>query len=360
MDYRRDFGRKGASEAYTFPQVEQVLGEIGVEIESDTSNDFLCFCPFHSNRYSPSFSVSHSNGSFICFNHGCGESGTLVDLVKRITGKNEFEARRLIIKAKSGDTRSFEERLAEAMADQKPFEPFSQEVLDRMKADFWEFPEVVEYMTDERGFEKETLEFFGVGYSHKQQMISVPMHDEKGMPIGVVGRPFGHKSFKNSKGLRKKETLWNAHRAKRQGGIVIVTEASFDSMRVHQAGYPNTVATLGGHISRWQFAQLDKWFDTIIIMTDMDKKQFHDKDGDVCKKCRNIGSSMCLGHNPGRDLGTTIAAGLSKKKVLWAAYDDRLIYPHDAKDAGDMTDEEIRQCIHNAVSNYEYSQWGLY
>lgn len=360
MDYRRDFGRERTAEAYTYGQVETVLHDIGVEVESETSNDFLCFCPFHSNRYSPSFSVSNSSGSFICFNAGCGETGTLVDLVKRLTSKNEFEARRLIIRAKNGDNKSFEERLAEAMADQKPFEPFSQEALDRMKSDFWDFPEAVAYMTDERGFEKETLEYFGVGFSHKQQMIAVPMHDEKGMPIGVVGRPFGHKQFKNSKGLRKKETLWNAHRAKRHGGIVIVTEASFDGMRIHQAGHPNVVATLGGHISRWQFAQLDKWFDTIIIMTDFDKKQFHDKDGNICKKCRNVGAKMCLGHNPGRDLGETIALGMNRKKVLWGSFAEGVVYPDGKKDAGDMTDDEIRQTVHNAVTNYEYHSWGLY
>lgn len=360
MDYRRDFGGETVTETYSYAQVYQVLGEIGVEVESETGNDFLCFCPYHNNRYSPSFSVSNSSGSYICFNHGCGEFGNLVGLVKHMTGKNEFEARRLIIRAKSADIKSFEEQLEEAMRDAKPFEPFSQDVLDRMKADLWAFPEVIEYMTEERGFTKETLEFFGVGYSHKQQMIAVPMHDEKGMPIGVVGRPFGHKDFKNSKGLRKKETLWNAHRAKRAGGIAVITEASFDSMRVSQAGHAGTVATLGGHISRWQFAQLDRWFDTIIVMTDFDKKQFHDKDGNVCKKCQRGGHRVCIGHNPGRDLGTTIAAGLNKKRVLWASYEEGMVYPHGAKDAGDMTDDEIRQCIHNAVSNYEYNEWGLY
>jgi hypothetical protein len=43
---------------------------------------------------------------------------------------------------------------------------------------------------------------------------------------------------------------------------------------------------------------------------------------------------------------------------MWAAYDDTCIYPHNAKDAGDMTDAEIRQCLKGAVPNLIYSSWG--
>jgi hypothetical protein len=42
---------------------------------------------------------------------------------------------------------------------------------------------------------------------------------------------------------------------------------------------------------------------------------------------------------------------------LWASHEYGKIYPHDAKDAGDMTDEEIKSCIKNAVSDIEYRSW---
>jgi hypothetical protein len=42
---------------------------------------------------------------------------------------------------------------------------------------------------------------------------------------------------------------------------------------------------------------------------------------------------------------------------LWASHEYGKIYPHSAKDAGDMTDEEIKLCINNAVSNIEYQSW---
>ena len=59
----------------------------------------------------------------------------------------------------------------------------------------------------------------------------------------------------------------------------------------------------------------------------------------------------------GRELGLSIANRLKNKDLLWASYEYGKIYPHDAKDAGDMTDEEIKICIKNAVSDIEYRSW---
>jgi hypothetical protein len=53
----------------------------------------------------------------------------------------------------------------------------------------------------------------------------------------------------------------------------------------------------------------------------------------------------------------SIANRLNTKDVLWASYDYGKIYPHDAKDVGDMTDEEVKQCIKNSVSHIEYVGW---
>ena len=61
----------------------------------------------------------------------------------------------------------------------------------------------------------------------------------------------------------------------------------------------------------------------------------------------------------GRQLGLSIASKLRNKDILWASYEYGKIYPHDAKDAGDMTDEEIKACIKNSVSDIEYKSWTL-
>jgi hypothetical protein len=179
------------------------------------------------------------------------------------------------------------------------------------------------------------------------------MHDPTGMLVGFVGRSVEGKIFKNTNNLPKSKTAWNFHRAKRTGETVIIVESSFDAMRIHQAGYPNVIALLGGHVTSYHLDQISKTFSNVVIMTDFDKKIYRAN----CRKC--AGRRECQGHRPGRELGHSIVNGLPMTRIKWAAYDDECVYPHDAKDAGDMTDDEIRHCLTHAVSNFEYSRWGI-
>jgi hypothetical protein len=80
-------------------------------------------------------------------------------------------------------------------------------------------------------------------------------------------------------------------------------------------------------------------------MTDQDEIK---KDAE-CKKCEN-----CIGHGAGQLFALKIEAMLANKRVSFACYDWGIVYPHGAKDAGDMMDEEIRQCINNAISGPEH------
>lgn len=347
------------STTYSPNQVAATLHRIGVEIDGETENDYLCFCPFHGNTNTTSFSVSKTSGSFICFNHSCGETGALVTLVRRITKEGEFAARRIILEAKTSDESQTEKIRKIAATNLEELE-FPQAKLDEMYSAFWENPDAVQYMTEHRGFTEETLEYYRIGYSTAKELITVPMYDVKGKPLGIIGRPASttNKRFQNSKKLPVSKTLHNIHRAKAAGSKVVVVEASFDEMRVYQSGFPCVVACLGGYLSPSHVEQLNMYFEEIIIMTDFDKKEKHMYEN--CKKCAKIGLNLCKGHNPGRDLGHTIAKELKNKRIYWASFDEGLVYPHNAKDAGDMTDEEIRQSIENKVSNYTYNSWKLY
>jgi DNA primase len=345
---RRDAGWEVATQ-YSEEQVDAVLTEIGVRTLETYADDFLGFCPFHGNNSTPSFAVSKNTGLYVCYNPACGASGTLLEMVMKIGGKNPFEAARIISKNKSNTGISFEERLAKELAEEPEWVPFSQEVLARCHEEFWHCPKALEYMHG-RHFEDETLQYFRIGYSGKRDAIMVPMHNGDGLPIGVIGRSLIGKDFKNSKGLPKNKTAWNYHRAKREGDTVIICEASFDAMRIHQAGYRNVVALLGGTFSPYQQQQLGRTFNNIVIMTDFDKRQFN-KD---CAKCKREGSKLCKGHNPGEDLGASIAFKMRGKRVLWAHHGGLTRFPEGVKDAGDMTDTMIRHCIQNAISNVEY------
>ena len=313
---------------YTPTHIKSVLKSIGLSIVGETGNDFLCYCPFHSNRHTSSFSVSREKGAFICFNPSCGEAGTLQELVKRVMNKNEYEAMRFISSKEAEALENFDELLSEAMEEKPVFEEFSQETLDRLHAGMSK--EAVEYLAS-RGINQESIDHFSLGYSASMNMVITPVHSPDGTPIGLVGRSIEGKAFKNSTNLPKSKTLFNIHRAKKIGDHVIVVESNFDAIRVHQAGFPNVVATLGGFLSIEQQNLLNRHFNKITVMTDADLA--------------------------GRELGQSIVNKLKFKDLLWASYEYGKIYPHDAKDAGDMTDEEIKACIKNAVSDIEYRSW---
>ncbi len=334
------------SQKYSEEQVAAVLADIGIEVISDTRTNYLCLCPFHVNDNSPALSIHKGSGLFMCFNPSCALTGDLVKLVRKRTALDYFPARRLIAKHEN-PAGTFVRKTAKK---DKALPKVSNEAINNLYDNFWKNQDAQDYMHG-RGFDKKTLENFKVGFSVKKKLIAVPMHDKKGNPVGVIGRSIESKRFENSANLPTSRTLFNLHRAKKAGDKVIVVEASFDAMKIHQAGFPCVVALCMGTLSSYHIEYLDMYFNTIVIATDFDDSEKHKKEN--CIKC----SGNCLGHNPGRMLGEKIAKELKHKVIRWAAYSDGIIYPNGAKDPGDLTIEQIQQTMNNSVSDFYYRQW---
>jgi DNA primase len=315
-------------DAYSKADLRSILRSCNIDIVSETGTDFLCLCPFHHNVDSPAFAVSYSKGLYICYNQDCDSSGTVLDLVKQLTNRNDFEALRFISANKQTQAEAFEDGLKELLDDKPEFTEFSQLTLDKLYRDIINNSKAIDYFAS-RNITLDAINYFKLGYSDRQNMVTVPLHSPDGLPVGIIGRSIEGKSFKNSPNLPRNKTMFNLNRAKREGGTIIVVESSFDAIRLWQAGYPNAVATLGGSISDINLNNLNKYASTIIIMTDADAA--------------------------GKALGMTIANKLKNKNVLWAKYNHNVMYPHSAKDVGDMTDEEIKQCVKNAIPHFEYA-----
>lgn len=330
MGMRGDYARKTDSTQYSPAHIKSIIKNLGIDIGGETSNDYMCYCPFHSNRHTPSFSISKQLGAFICFNPACGEAGTLIELIKKVLHKNDFEAIRFVAAQEAESINNFDEVMASMFEEKPEFEEFSPEKLENLYNELGSNTKAQEYFKS-RNINEESMHYFKLGYSSQQDMVIVPVHSPDGIPVGLVGRSISDKRFKNSTNLPRSKTMFNIHRAKKIGDQVIIVESSFDAIRVHQAGFPNVVATLGGHISSDNLNLLNRYFNKILIMTDSDEA--------------------------GRALGKNISSKLRNKDILWASYSYGKIYPHNAKDAGDMTDEEIKHCIKNAVSDIEYRSW---
>ena len=244
--------------------------------------------------------------------------------------KNDFQSLRLIANKETEALNNFDEMMEDILSDKPVFQEFSQETLDRLHSDLGSSSIARNYL-ESRGINIDSMKHFNLGYSSSMNMVVTPVHSPDAIPIGIVGRSIEGKTFKNSTNLPKSKTLFNIHRAKKIGQQVIVCESNFDAIRIHQAGFPNVVATLGGFLSNEQQSLLNRYFNKIIIMTDADEA--------------------------GRELGRSISSKLRNKDISWASFGYKEIYPNKAKDAGDLTEEEIKACVKNSVSDIEYRSW---
>lgn len=336
------------SQTYSEQQARAVLSRIGIDIKSETVHDFLALCPYHGNFDTPSLSVSKQTGKFICFNPSCCEAGTFVELVSFVEKLNPLESTRLIMKYASQTDDDFSDQLNVVMEDDDTFSPFDSAKIDSLHENI--FGSAGERYMLTRGINADTLGYFKVGYSSKQGMVTVPVYSHNDTLVGLVGRSVEGKRFKNSTGLPGARLFFNLNNAKRHSSTAIVVESSFDAMRVHQSGYPNVIATLGGHLSQYKKNLLNRYFTRVIIMTDNDPLHYRDR----CGQCK----TKCRGHSPGRELGRSIGDSFSRE-VFWASYSSTEVYPRGVKDASDMTDEEINICIKNAISDVEFQMQSM-
>jgi DNA primase len=116
---------------------------------------------------------------------------------------------------------------------------------------------------------EDSVKKFGLGYSEKQDMLTIPVHSPDGLTLGFVGRSVEGKEFKNTPGLPKGKILFNLHRIK-ASSIVYVVESSFDAIRLDQVGFP-AVATLGANVSASQIKLLAKYFNNVVLVADNDE-----------------------------------------------------------------------------------------
>jgi len=182
------------------------------------------------------------------------------------SGRTYFESVRFI-KSKEQDV-DLEKQIQQQLIVKPEFAEFDKQVLYRLYTQVLESERAKGYLKS-RKINQESWERFSIGYSEKQDMITVPIHSPDGLPIGFVGRSVEGKQFKNTPGLPKSKTLFNIHRVKTSSKVYIV-ESSFDAIRLDQVGFP-AVATLGATISNAQIDLLQKYFNDIIVIADNDE-----------------------------------------------------------------------------------------
>jgi DNA primase len=200
---------------------------------------------------------------FFCF--GCQTTKTLIEFVMYTSNRTYFEAVRYI-KSKEQET-SIEESVNKALINKPEFVQYDELLIKRLNNQALESPRAIRYF-EGRKITKESIDKFSLGYSEKQDSVTIPIYSPDGMCIGFVARTVEGKEFKNTPGLPKGKVLFNLHRIK-TSNIVYVVESSFDAIRLDQVGFP-AVATLGANVSAAQIRLLEKYFNSIVLIADND------------------------------------------------------------------------------------------
>jgi DNA primase len=250
-------------ESYTAEQVKRVLTGAGIDIEAEYGTDYIVFCPYHNNNRTPAGEVSKDHGMFFCF--GCQTTRTLIEFVMYTSNRTYFEAVRYI-KSKEQET-SIEESVNKALINKPEFIQYDELLIKRLNNQALESPRAIRYF-EGRKITKDSIDKFSLGYSEKQDSVTIPIYSPDGMCIGFVARTVEGKEFKNTPGLPKGKVLFNLHRIK-TSNIVYVVESSFDAIRLDQVGFP-AVATLGANVSAAQIRLLEKYFNSIVLIADND------------------------------------------------------------------------------------------
>jgi DNA primase len=272
-------------------------------------NEVNIFCPFHKNLHSPAFYINIKTGLWQCFNPSCGKKGNFRQLYKQVTGKPFTK-----------DIKLDHQALQNTIDRDLNYEEGEKDQLNisDVEIDYDNQGMLSNLITlAERGLEYETLETFEVGYSMPKERVVIPVRDAQYKLVGFIGRAIKSEQeprYLYNKGFKRADVLFNIQNAKAYNSCIIV-EGSIDAMFIHQAGFPNVVATLGSRVSEYQYKLMRRYFDSITIFSDND------------------------------------AAGEQMKHDILNACSGKELYtvelPADKKDAGEMTQEEIINTLTN-------------
>jgi len=259
--------------------IEQVLAHYGVHLRRINATELRGRCPLPthtSSRSRDSFAVSIARNVWSCRSLSCMQArgsrpgGNILDLVALMEGCSIRDAALRLLEWSSAAPERFivprESRL-EPIASENPPLRFALQYVDATHP----------YLTS-RGVTSHTVRTFGLGlYTGKGLLrgrIVIPIHNASGELIAYAGRTIDGQEpkYRFPSGFRKSLVLFNLHRAVATGArTAIVVEGFFDTLAVHQAGYPAVVGLMGSTLSRYQADLLTTHFDRVVLMLDGDE-----------------------------------------------------------------------------------------
>ena len=175
--------RRGNSNLYSKEQIKRVLTGAGITIESEVDSDYIIFCPFHSNHRTPAGEVDKASGFFYCFS--CQKIADLTELIMHTSARSYFESARYI-KEKEQNI-DLPQQIDRQLYVKPDFVQFDELLIKRLNNNAVESPRASRYYYG-RLITDASISKFMLGFSEKQDMVTIPVHSPEGMCIGFVGR----------------------------------------------------------------------------------------------------------------------------------------------------------------------------
>ncbi|MFC4320810.1 DNA primase [Litchfieldia salsa] len=283
--------------------------------------NYFGLCPFHGEN-TPSFSVSAEKQLFQCF--GCGAGGNVFSFLMDLKGYSFIEAATTLAEGK--DIELPADRTPSSQSNNKHQNEMSImiEAHDLLKKFYHhllvntkEGQEALDYLLN-RGFTKEIIEQFEIGYSldswdyiskflHKRgyslelmekagllvkkedtgsfldrfrNRIMFPIWDYQGKTIAFSGRILTSNQepkYLNSPEtpiFNKSKTLYNFHQARmhiRKKEQVILFEGFADVISATKAGFPYSIASMGTSLTEEQAKLIRRNVESVILCYDSDQ-----------------------------------------------------------------------------------------
>jgi len=257
-------------------QIQGFLEEAGVGKIKPSGENLIGTCPFHDDTHR-SFSMNVETGQWLCFSESCGEQGGLVAFLVKGCGWSFDKAKEL-----AGEWWQHAEGIGTedgwdvdfpSWAERRRLPEERQQALDERLLGLYDF--CPRYMTEERGFRREVLRRWEVGYDFETERVTFAVRDATGDLIGFSKRTtkkgedpkYLHLGFKRSRVLYGEVFVPGT-------AEVWVTEGQVDCMALYQMGVTCPTSTLSAKVGRWQIRALSK-YPRVVLAYD------HDADGMV-------------------------------------------------------------------------------
>lgn len=287
----------------THPSIDiaGVLQDLGVELKNIGEREITGKCPVHRRVTGrddghPSWSMNAESGLWLCFS--CGARGTLSMLIYELSGGqvDSLGVQRLLIDHGMN-------RLLNPKVNKETEHQFVPE-------EFFTFKRVSDKRCDMKGLDPDKVFSYGVRWNQNHRAWAIPIISISGVLQGWQEKKVG--LVRNYPvGVEKGSTLFGIERFRSKTAILV--ESPLDVVRF--AGVfnkPQALASFGAQISRQQLRLLTSVADMVVVALDNDK----------------------AGIEASKKLYKSIAT--PRKGLRWWNYSGT-----DAKDIGDMTDDEI-------------------